>query len=356
MEDILFIQEYYHYLIFFICLLIFLSLTSYLGSRVWEKPLNLFVVAFSIFTVYYIGSRSANIGVDTGRYEQTFFLYKNSDWFFIRKDVFFDLLNYLFSRLFDFQFFLLFCAFLYVFTAWYGLKKIFKENYYLAFLVFLISPYFINSGINVMRSGIAASLFIAGLGVYYNKGKNWKVIVWFLCSVLFHISMFVPIFFFLFTRYMKSIKIIFFLWLGSIGLGLVNINIINNLAGIIEVFTDRASNYVADVGEESSWGNFLIFGFFPVAFGLYNIVVLKYENKFYRWLISAYMLTHIPYIILINTVRASRLGYLAEFMMPILLLFPLLIEPKIKIDYLRLKLCLLISIVFLVKAYKVLIV
>jgi len=356
MEDNHFIKEYYYYLAVFLCILIVLSLSSYLRNRFWKRFVDIFIFSFSLFTVYFIGSREVNIGVDTRRYEQTFLLYKNSESFFLRKDFFFDFLNYSFSRLFDFQLFLLFCAFIYVFGALYGLRKIFKENYYLPFLIFLISPYFINMGINVMRSGVAASLFIIGISLYYNGGKKRNVMFWFLSSVLFHISMFVPMFFILFTRYFKNTKIILLLWFGGIVLGVLNINIINNLADKLVLFTDRIANYADNVSENSSWDNFVIFGFFPVAFGLYNIIFLKYKNLFYKWLVNTYMLTHIPYIILINTERASRLGYLAEFMMPILLLFPLLIEPKIKIKYLRFKLCILIFIIFMIKAYKILIV
>src|SRR5690606_5653440 len=357
MEDILFIQDYYYCLIAFICLLIVISFTSYLSSKKrWSKVINALVIVFSFFTAYYIGSRPVYIGVDTGRYEQTFLLYKNTGSFFIRKDLFFDFLNYSFSRLFDFQLFLLLCAFIYVFGALYGLKKIFKENYYLPFLFFLISPYFINNGINVMRSGMATSVFLAGIGALYSKEKPWKWITLLITSVLFHISLFVPFLFFLITRYFNKTKIIFSFWLLSIALSVLNINIIARLIGLVDFLAERGEGYTEVTEEQSSWVNFFIFGFFPVVFGIYNILVLKYKDPFYKWLLNAYMFTHIPYIILISSQYASRLGFLAEFMMPIILMYPLLINPVIKIKYYRLKLSILIFCVFMVKAYKILIV
>lgn len=356
MDDIHYIQEYYYYLIVFLCILTSISFFSYSGRRYWDVLVNFVSFLFAAFMVYYIGTRAMNIGVDTSSYQSIFKLYEYVNVFFIRKDPFYDFLNYIFARLFNFQALLLFCAFLYMFCAFYGFKKIFKQDFYLPFLVFLISPYFVNAGINVMRSGVAASLFLAGLGVYYTKGRNWKVVFWFLGSVLFHASMFVPLIFFLITRFIKNTKLIFSAWLGSIVLSVLQINIIASLVNVLEVISARAGSYVVPDSEESSWVNFFIFGFFPVAFAVYNIVVLKYKNDFYKWLINAYMLTHIPYIILINTQFASRLGYLAEFLMPVVLLFPLLIEPELKIKYSRLLLCLIIFFVFLLKAYKVLIV
>lgn len=141
----------------------------------------------------------------------------------------------------------------------------------------------------------------------------------------------------------------------SIALATLNINIMARLVTIVDFISARAGNYVEVTDEENSWMNFFIFGFFPVMFGLYNIFALKYKDDFYKWLINTYMLTHIPYIILISTKFASRLGYMAEFMMPILIMYPLLIESKIKIKYLRFKLCVFAFIIFMVKAYKVLI-
>ncbi len=356
MEDIYFIQNYYYYLIAFVFGIIFISFLSYLKWSSWRAIVDVVTIIFSIFTVYYIGNRGTNIGVDTGRYENTYLLYQDSDHFFIRKDPFFDFLNYIFSKFFDFNVFLIFCAFLYVFGALYAMKKIFKQNYYVPFLVFLISPYFINAGINVMRSGVAASLFLVALGFYYQKKKTWKVLLWFISSALFHASMFIPLLFFVLNLFFKNTKLVFLIWFSTIILGVLNINILANIFSVINFLDDRTGQYIKSTSEDSSWINFIIFGFFPVAFGVYNVLVLEYRNDFYRWLLNTYMLTHIPYIILINSERASRLGYMAEFMMPVLLLFPLLIEPKFKIEYLRLKLSLLILFVFILKAYKVLIV
>ena len=356
MNDILYIQEYYYYLIAFISVLTLISLSSYLKDKSLERLMTIIIVPFSLFTFYYIGSRSVDIGVDTFRYENAFEFYESSKGFEIRKDPFYDFLTFVFSKAFDFQTLLLFCAFLYVFGALYGFRKIFKKNYYLPFLVFLISPYFFNAGINVMRSGVAASLFLIGLGIYCDKGKIWKVALFFLLSVAFHFSMFVPLFFFFLTRFIKNTETIFFAWLISIVLGVLKINIILTLVDAIGVFSSRTGNYAVNEAEQSSWLNFVIFGFFPVLFAVYNILILKYKDDFYKWLVNAYMLIHIPYIILINNQFASRLGYLAEFMMPIILLYPLLIDPKLKIKYSRLKLCLLILCVFLLKAIKVLIV
>jgi len=357
MADLLFIQEYYYYLIVFIWILIFVSVESYSKDKLWTLIIPLFVFPFSFFLVYYIGSRDVNIGVDTVRYESRFRFYESRQDFIIVKDPFYDFLNYLFSKTFGFQALLFFCAFIYIFGALLALRKIFKDNFFLPFLIFLISPYFINSGINVMRSGVAASLFLVGLAVYYKRGRDWKGTLWFIGSILFHASMFVPLFSFFITRYFRDTKKIFLMWLASIALAIAKVNLFTQAIRILELFSDRAGGYAQKgAGDESSWSNFAIFGFFPVIFAIYNLVVLKYKNEFYKWLVNAYMLIHIPYILLIHTQFASRLGYLAEFMMPVILLIPLLVNPVMKIKFVRLKTSLIIFVVFMIKAYKILII
>ena len=355
--DVIYIQKYYHVVIaFFLIVLFLLFLSHFKKENKGNYGLDFVILIFSVYTIYYFGSREVRIGVDTIRYQSTFELYKSLSKFVVRKDIFYDYLNYLIGKFTDFQGLLLINATLYVAGSWYGLRKIFRENYILPFLVFLISPYFINNGINVMRSGIATSIFIAGIGAYYSKEKTWKWVGLITTSVLFHFSLFVPLVSFIITRFFKRTKLIFFLWLTSILLAILDVNIMTRLVNVFDLIAARSESYVEVSEEYSSWNNFFIFGFFPVAFGVYNILVLRYKDRFYSWLLNTYMLAHIPYIILISSRFASRLSFLAEFMMPIILMYPLLINPVINIKFYRVKLAVLIFLVFMIKAYKVLIV
>jgi hypothetical protein len=355
MEQVLFIKEYYYYLIGLIAFLIFLTGLSYQKRDVLDF-INIVVFLFACYTVYYLGSRDLSIGVDTLRYEQAFLFYQKSNEFIIRKDVFYDLLTFLFSKFLNFSQFLTFCSFLYVFGFWYGLKKIFNKYYYIPFLLFLISPYFISNGVSAIRSGVASSLFIFAIGTFY-KTKNLKrAIVWMVIGILFHLSMFIPFLFFIISRYVNKTKIIFLCWLFSIVLGALNVNVIHVLVENLGVFEERIGDYAENVGERNFWINFAIFGFFPVVISIYNVLFLKYDNKFYTWILNSYMLIHIPYIMLLNSEYGLRLGYLAEFMMPILLVFPFLIETKMKFKYTRLDLSIVILLIFLLKAYKILVI
>ncbi|WP_293943125.1 MULTISPECIES: EpsG family protein [unclassified Sphingobacterium] len=356
MQEIYFIQGYYYYLLFFLLATVGTSFFSYFDKKQINNLQFFILICFSLFTVFYIGDRDNEIGVDTYNYSRAFELYRKSDTFFIKKDFFFDFFTYCVSKIFDFNFFLKICAFLYVFGAFIGLKKIFKENFYLPFLLFIVSPYFFQFGINVMRNGIAASLLMIVIAYYYNGEKRWKIITVTILSLGFHISMIIPILMFFIAKYLKKIELILLIWLGAIGISLLKINIMAPIANLMLDFSDRVGSYAESSDESSSWGNFLVFGAFPVLFAVYMIVYKKFRNVFYLELTKTYMLTHTIYIVLINTTYALRFGYLAEFMMSILLFFPLIDNSGLKISFVRFKLSLFILVVFLVKGYKILVV
>jgi len=325
--------------------------------------ISLCILLFCGWTVYHIGSRDLNIGIDTLRYSYAFEFYKASDYFTVRKDFFYDYLNYSIAHLFnDFFYLLTLCSFIYVFGTYYGLRKIFDKTYFLPLLLFLMSPDFIDYGINVMRSGVAGSIFLVGLAFYYKQKRMWLVYLIFILSVLFHISFVVTLICFIATYYLKNTKILFLCWVGSFVLYLLNINILSyfiNLLdelGVFNSFTERSDGYINAEENYNSWYYFFMFGLLPIGFAAFNILQLKYKNEFYIRLTNIYLLVFIPVTILMDTRYAYRIGYLAEFMMPVILLFPLLIEPKIKIKYLYFKLSICIFVLFLIKAYKILII
>lgn len=357
MEELLYIQKYYHYLIFFLLTCFLLIFKGYIRNKTGENLIAFTVILFAIFTVNYIGSRTIEIGIDTYNYKYAFDFYSRAEKFEIRKDPFYDLLSFSFSKIANFRVFLTFNAFLYVFGALYSFRKIFKKDYYFPFMIFLISPYFFQFSINVMRNGVAASLFLIGLALYYVGEKKWKIFTCLLFAGLFHISIFFVLIAFVLTYFIKSTWIIFLSWLTAILLGLLKLNIISKLVTIVELFTTRASAFIINDAGKSSWRNFLIFGAFPVLFGVYNVILKKCNDVFFKRLLNIYMIMHIPYIILINSTRALRLGYLADFMMPILVLYPIFSNsPVLKIRYIKLRLTGLIFVLFMIKAYKILII
>lgn len=353
MEFLDFVKQYYIYLILFFSYCVVFSFLIPFHKYSLSKLIKFSCVAFVFFLIFYFGMRDFLVGVDIVRYEKAFEAYKISEKFEIRKDVFYDLLTFILSKLIDFRTFLIVCSSIYFLGFYYGLKKIFHYDVYIALLILFIMPYFVANGVSAIRSGMAASIFTLGLGMAYQGKKRIKIIILLLISVLMHISMLVPIIFFATTYYYKNTKIIFILWLSSIVLSILKINFIKEIVDNLGFLSDRASFYALNEGSRNYWTNFMIFGVPPVLFSIYNILSNKVKSNKYIHMSNAYMLTHIPYILLLDSEYGLRLGYLAEFMMPILLLFPILISPKLKISHLNFKLCILLLLLFFVKAYKI---
>lgn len=353
MEQLLFTRDYYYYVIFYSFCLVILQVLAYQDIKV-KNLINIVTIVFAVILSFYLGNRDLDIGPDTIRYERSFLFYRDLNNFEIRKDVFFDLLSYLLSKILNFKEFLVFCATIYMLCTLYGLKLIFKKNYYIAFFIFLISPYFMANGISAIRSGMAASLFFVALGVFYKTRSFKKAIIWMILSLLIHISMILPLIFFMISRYVKNTKFIFLVWLLCICFAALNFNIVSALVSNIGLFEDRIGAYSENVGERNYWTNFAIFGFCPVLVAVYNVLVLDYKDSFFRWFLSSYMLVQMPYILLLNSEYGLRVGYLAEFMMPILLVYPFIINSTMKIRFVNLKLLIILFLVFMFKAYKLL--
>src|SRR5690554_3966675 len=159
MEQFFFIKDFYYYLIIVLSITIVLQIFAYQDKGV-KKLINIIFFLFAVFISFYLGNRDLNIGPDTIRYEKAFLFYSNLNNFEISKDFFYDFLSYLLSKALDFNEFLILCAGVYIFGTLYGLKTIFRSNFYIPFLLFFISPYFVANGISAIRSGMAASMFI----------------------------------------------------------------------------------------------------------------------------------------------------------------------------------------------------
>ena len=353
MEFLIFAKEYYTYLLTFLFFCVAFSFLSEFKQDRLTSIINNVSFLFIIFLILFFGSRDFEVGVDVIRYQRAYEYYSNSDTFEVEKDIFYDFITFVLSKFITFKVFLIFCASIYFFGFYFGLKKIFKNNVYIPLVLLFISPYFVANGVSAIRSGMAASVFTFGLGLAYQKKSNLKVFSIILISVLLHISMIVPVLFFLVTKFFKNTKLIFVFWLFSFILSLLNINIVILVVDKIGFLAERASFYAVNEGTRSYWDNFLIFGLPPVLFAVYYILSRKIIDKNYIHLVNAYMLIHIPYIILLNSEYGLRLGYLAEFMLPIILCWPLLKFNDFKVRALHFKIVLVLTIIFLIKSYKV---
>lgn len=351
LEEYMFIKEYYISLIvYFVFLIGYSFLTDIKRSYLKYYVFNIITVCYSLFLIYKIGNRSIDVGTDTKNYH---FMYYYDDK---SGDLLFDILGKFFNNIgFDFSVFMTFCAGVYIFGTLYACKNFFNKNYFYAFIIFLIYPYFMLFGINGVRNGMAASMCLLGLSIYHNK-NNKRAVVFLFISILLHLSMIIPIIVFLFRRFLNYNKQLFIIWLFAIILMLLNINILGVIVPSLPFIGPRFGSYVSVISVNYDLLSFLTFGIPPIVFAIYAIYKKKFNDRFYIDLLNMYLLIHIFYVFLLKTVFSIRIGYLAEFLMIVLISYPLFSYKRIfnsKFFY-TIWSCLIFSI-FLIKAYKILV-
>lgn len=252
------------------------------------------------------------------------------------KDIFFDWFLYLCSQFLSVQFFYLFCAVLYVFLPYLAFKKWFGNRAWLALLVYVTAMSFWAFGINGLRNGLAAAFFIYGIS--YIK-VPLKLFFWFLCSFLFHKSMALPIVAFFLAKYIKNTKLLIVLWGLSIPIAFMFGNkldsAITSFFQLLNIEDSRTSNlYVDEIdGAEMSRAfrlDFILYSAVAIVLGGYYIFKRKFFQKFYIALYHTYLISNMVWIIMIYAAYTNRIAYLSWFIMPLILVFPLLTNTIVK--------------------------
>jgi hypothetical protein len=183
-------------------------LLSFLFSK-FKKFDLLKILVMTITISYFFGFRSLNIGADTNTY-YTRFIELYNDF-----EIGFTLINRFIINVFgtDHRIYFFIINFIMIFTLLYGFKLIIKDPIFIFSAWLIVSlPYSILMQVNIIRQGLALSLFILGLAFFLNK-KNFIGILFFLLSTTLHLSIIIYIVTFTLTYFFdmeKSTKIFLF--------------------------------------------------------------------------------------------------------------------------------------------------
>ncbi|NDW08961.1 EpsG family protein [Dysgonomonas sp. 520] len=353
MEELYFIQSYYYVLLGVLLLTPCAILITYTSKDKSQSYIpSIFIAAlFVIYTTIYIAAREVNIGYDTKMYYETFYGTARVNKFYFSRDFLFDFFIFIFSRSFDFFVFLLFCSVVYNIIAAISFYKIFHKYVIFALLIFFISPNFFLYGINGIRSGMAASIFLLGLAMYYKKSKGYFIL--FILSCATHLSMLAPTLAFIASKYVKTTKILLYIWSFFLLLAIVGIDSgISSIISLGGLLSSRATSYIDATNTISgNWFTYFTFSIIPILIGIYFVIYKKNKDVFYIQILNMYLMINTLYLILFTTQFAVRFSYLSEFLAPILIIYPFVYCSDWKYRYL--KLSIIFIPVFLIKAYKI---
>lgn len=287
------------------------------------------IIIFSILILLslFIGSRDLFIGTDTPTYYKFFININHDIHTRISEPLFLILakISYFFSPNFSlFTILISFISCLFYLLFYYFMLA--KDNlsinltYYIIFITFLfmlLSPFFWNSQLNVIRIGIAIPIFFVGSYFLY-LNKLLKALLFFIASILFHFSMimFIP---FIFLVYLSEKRIIIIFILLSIfylsGLCEIVFNIIADNLSAVKSF----KYYLNNATNERGYKNGVRFDFyiFTLFFFLLSLKVRKY-SKSSNYIFKLYTVLAFPFLIIGFINFSDRIIMISWSLIPIL--------------------------------------
>jgi hypothetical protein len=279
------------------------------------------------FVVLYIGLRPISwYFVDMSTYASFFQSYQEGNSILLSKDLLFEYFMQACAQIMDVNSFFLVCAFLYITPLYMVCKKWFSDNWFLAFLLLIVSFSFWSYGTNGIRNGMATSFFLLGI----SREKRFYQIIWLVMAVNFHSSMLLPSFGFILVQFYNNPKTYLAFWLLCIPLSLALGGFWESLIASLG-FQDERISFLTDgnINDDEfaytgfRW-DFLLYSATGVFAGWYYIVKKDFSDPIYFKLFNIYLLANGFWVLVIRANFSNRFAYLSWFMLALIIVYPLL--------------------------------
>jgi hypothetical protein len=324
--------NYYHIVVGAIILIISTPLLIYSGREQYKQSLSKYYtyLVLAIVTAF-IGLRDpyATYFVDTIRYSQQYNNMQGMDNSVFLKDPGFFLYMWLASKILMLEIFYLLTAFLYVFLPYLAFKKWFGYYSLFALLMYIGSMSFWTYGVNGVRNGLATSILIYAFSKHNRKMLMLMIM---LISISIHKSLILPIMAFFIATRITNTKVLIVIWLFIAVIMAVTGNELgawlNNLMEIIN-YDERSHVLITDKYDHIVKGgyrfDFLLYSSAAIFLGYYYLKK-GVKDVFYIRLLNTYIIANIVWVIFIYAAYSNRIAYLSWFLMPIIMLYPLLTQ------------------------------
>lgn len=337
MIDFIPLSEYTHYFNVTILIMVLVAVWQcHTGSILKSNTVNLNAMWGIIFTtllILYMGLRPvSSVFGDTVNYAKGFYEAQSSpdpfQWDWEGEWLFYNLLEW-FAKNSDIHSFFLLCAFCYVFPLWLATQRIFKSYYYIPFLVILCMFTFWSYGVNGVRNGIGASVFILAMS-YINRLPVAIALCILACG--FHKSIYLMVAAGTLTWFIKNSYYYLAGWIGALVASYIAGGTVQNYlanSGKLEE-DDRFSGYLTGdnmVGEivqmsmTFRW-DFVAYSSMAVIVGYYFIFRRNFKDEYYHWIYNTFLVTNAFWILVIRAAYSNRFAQISWFIMPIVLIYP----------------------------------
>lgn len=310
----------------FVCIFVVYLLFN-VNERYALMPSNYFIYIIGIIVIWWIASRPVtfdNYG-DRATYARHLISATSRPFpsFLIKGDYIFQVYVWICGHIMGYQGWFWLTGALYVINYARACVRMVGENASVMFLLLLVSFGFTAYATNTIRAGLAASFCILGLTYYQEK---IKAVILLVIAFGIHFSMIIPITAAISSFYYDKTKLYLFIWVAFVGVSY-------SMGHFFETFfssfdaAERAAGYLNATSTVYKTGfrwDFLTFGAFPIVVGIFYKYYWKYESRFYNLLLNTYILANAIWLLVIRVPFTDRFAYLSWFMMPFVLMYPLL--------------------------------
>lgn len=272
------------------------------------------------------------LGTDRYNYASNFLRFRNDSAHvdFERREVGFQFIMYALSRVMNVTQYMFCISLIYLINYLVAIRRLVKTQSYWLFVAVVLSMGFTSYNLNTMRAGLAISFLVLGLSMYKS---SVRLIICLLIAQSIHTSMVIPGGIILICRYYSNTRLFYKLWILSIFLSLIAGSYFNLLfQGLSD---DERTSYLTEDNESYNIGfriDFILYSLVPMLVGYYFIFKKGVRDGFYVLIYNAYLLTNIFWILVIRANFSDRFAYLSWFMIPFLLVYPLLTQ-KMNLSY-----------------------
>lgn len=337
MFDFVPVNDYTHYFDLTVLCLVLLAVWQCNVGGILKKDVASLNGGFGfilvILIILYMGLRPVNSAFgDTMNYASGFNAFKMSTTPFVWKwegEWLFTNMMKWFAKYSDIHSFFLFCSAVYVGSLWLAMERIFKSYYYIPFLVVISMFTFWSYGVNGIRNGMGASLFIlamtyvdnlpiAALLCFFAVGFHKSIYMMIACATL---AWFVKNSYYYIAGWLVSVVASFFVG-GRIQAYLSSVSL---FAGDDKYTAYLSGSNLVGEGIQMSmtfrW-DFLLYSSIGVFIGYYFIFRRGFKDVYYHWIYNVFLATNAIWILVIRAAYSNRIAQISWFIMPVVLIYP----------------------------------
>ena len=319
------------YEFFYKCLVGFLisllGVYSFANSSFAHRPsTDLGMLTFMFFVIVWLllGLRPISYAFgDMGNYNHSFNIMQSggvvtgSDFLF----------NWLMKFCVDYlnvNWFFFICFTVYIVPYYVALKRWFQSNWIWPFALMVALFSFYAFGVNGIRNGMAASVFLLGLA--YKGPTRWLL---FLAAFGLHSSLALPIASAILFIKFKNIDHYVYVWLACLVITLAVPSLGALLSGT-GLFDEKLDAYMnadmsqAGMGRSGFRADFLLFGLLPILIGLFYRYKLKFNDPVYNEILAIYIISNAFWLLVIRIPFSNRVAYLSWFLYGLVVAYPLI--------------------------------